>query len=72
MGLAAGALIALGAPAMVAAISAHPNSNATISVASVGSQLIAHDRSEAGLDVLRSAGGEQIAHDRSEQGLAGR
>ena len=72
LGLVAGTLIAFGAPAAVAAISAHPSSNVTLTVASVGNQLIAHDRSEAGLDVLRSGGAEQIAHDRSEQGFADR
>ncbi len=70
LAFAAGAVIALGAPAMFAGVSPTSTLNAPALTSKVGSEQIAHVRSEAGLDVLRSVGGEQIAHDRSEQGFA--
>lgn len=68
LAFAAGALLALGAPAVVAGLSASHGSNATVSVAAVGAEQIAHNRSEAGLDIPRSVGAEKIAHNRSEEG----
>jgi hypothetical protein len=63
----AGALIALAAPAVVAGLSPSHGSNATVSASVVGSEQMAHNRSEAGLDAPRSVGAEQIAHNRSEE-----
>jgi hypothetical protein len=65
-----GAVIALGAPVVVAGLSNSHSSNPTVSVRAVGAEQITHNRSEADLDVSRSVGAEQIAHNRSEQGLA--
>lgn len=65
----AGAVIALGVPVVAAGLSTSHNSNATVSVGAVSGELIAHNRSEAGLDVSRPVGAEQIAHNRSEEGL---
>ena len=65
----AGAAIALGAPALIAGDSNSHSSSATVSVPAAGAQQVAHNRSEAGLDVSRSAGAEQVAHNRSEKGL---
>ncbi len=65
---AAGAVIALGLP-VVAGLSTSHSSSATVSVGAVGGELIAHNRSEHGLDVSSPAGAEKIAHNRSEQGL---
>ena len=69
LALVAGAVIALGAPAVATGLSFSHSSNATVSVRAVGGELVAHDRSESGLSVSSSVGGEQIAHDRSESGL---
>jgi hypothetical protein len=68
----AGAVIALGVPFVAAGLSASHNSNATVSAGAVGGELIAHNRSEAGVDVSGSVAAQQIAHNRSEEGLAGR
>jgi hypothetical protein len=49
-----------------------PATSSTTSVVTlhgVGSEQIAHNRSEQGFDGYGSVGGEQVAHDRSEQGL---
>jgi hypothetical protein len=64
----AGAVIALGVPAVVAGLPTSPTSNATVSHAAVGAEQIAHNRSEAGRDVSGSVGAEQIGHNRSEAG----
>ncbi|MDQ6721153.1 MAG: hypothetical protein M3003_10230 [Candidatus Dormibacteraeota bacterium] len=64
----AGAIIALGATAAVAGLSTSHLSNGTLSVGTVGGELIAHNRSEAGLVVPESVGAQQIAHNRSEEG----
>jgi hypothetical protein len=68
----AGAVIALGAPIVVAGLSTSHNSNATVSVQAFSAEQLAHNRSEAGLDVSGSVAAEQIAHNRSEGGLARR
>jgi hypothetical protein len=68
----AGAVIALGAPLVVAELSTSDNSNATVSVPAVSAEQVAHNRSEAGLDVPGSVAAEQIAHNRSEEGIARR
>jgi hypothetical protein len=65
----AGAVIALGVPAVAVGFSASHTSNATVSVGTVGGELISHNRSEAGLDVSNSVAGDQISHNRSEEGL---
>jgi hypothetical protein len=66
----AGAVIALGAPAVVTGLSVTSNSSAPVSTSAVGAEQTAHDRSEQGLGGSASVGGQQIAHNRSESGLA--
>lgn len=66
----AGAVIALGAPAIVTGLSVTNNASAPVSTSAVGAEQIAHDRSEQGLGGSASVGGQQIAHNRSESGLA--
>ena len=72
LAFAAGAVIAVSAPAVVATLSASHNSNVTQSAPAIGAEQIAHNRSEQGLGASNSVGAEQINHDRSEEGLAGR
>ena len=68
----AGAVIALGVPAVVTGVSVTNTSGAPASASAIGAELIAHDRSEQGLASAVSVGGEQIAHNRSEGGLTGK
>jgi len=73
LAFAAGALIAVSAPVVVAGLTATHGSSTTVSAPGLGSEQIAHNRSEAGLrDVSTSVGAEQIAHNRSEAGFVGR
>jgi hypothetical protein len=65
----AGAVIALGAPAVIAGNSISHSSSVIVSVRSAGAEQVNHSRSEAGLDVSRSTGAERVAHNRSEEGL---
>jgi hypothetical protein len=66
----AGVTIAVATPAVVAGLTTGHGSNAApISAPAVGGEQIAHNRSEANLDVPKSVGGEQIAHNRSEMNL---
>lgn len=69
LAFAAGALIALGAPAVANGVFATNNSSAPVSASAASAEQIAHDRSEQELGDAASVGGEQIAHDRSESGL---
>lgn len=68
----AGAVIALGVPAVVSGLPVTDNSGAPASTYAVGAEQIAHNRSEQGLSAPTSVGGQQIAHDRSESGLTGK
>jgi len=72
LAFAVGALVALGAPAVVATLSTGHTSNVTVSAPVIGAEQIAHNRSEKNLGYSASVGGEQINHDRSEGGMAGR
>lgn len=65
----AGAVIALGAPAVVNEAFLTNNSSAPVSTSAVGAEQIAHDRSEQGVGGAASVGGQLIAHNRSESGL---
>src|SRR5437870_11944099 len=67
LAFAAGAVIAVSAPAVVATLSASHNSNVTVSAPAAGAEQIAHNRSEAGFGASNSVGAEQIAHNRSEE-----
>ena len=67
-----GATLAVGTPAVVAGLTSSHESNAPVSARAVGGEQVAHNRSEANLDVSTSVGGEQIAHSRSEKDLASR
>ena len=66
----AGAVIALALPVVGTGVSVINNSSAPASTSAVGSEQIAHNRSEQGLGAGPSVGGQQIAHNRSESGLA--
>ena len=72
LAFAVGALVALGAPAVVATLSTGHTLNVTVSAPVIGAEQIAHNRSEKNLGYSASVGGEQINHDRSEGGMAGR
>jgi uncharacterized membrane protein len=65
---AAGAVLALGGPVLVAGISTSHSSNAAVSVPAAGAQMSAHNRSELGVDFAPSVGAEQSRHNRSEEG----
>src|SRR5439155_6229708 len=56
LAFAAGAVIAVSAPAVVATLSASHNSNVTVSAPAAGAEQIAHNRSEAGLGAANSVG----------------
>lgn len=68
----AGIVLAVEAPTVAVGISASHNSVLSLAPASVGGELIAHNRSEQRLGGFASVGGEQVAHNRSEQDLANR
>ena len=66
----AGAVVALGVPAVVSGVSVTTtNSSAPASTSAAGREQIAHNRSEQGLGGPISVGGQQIAHNRSESGF---
>ena len=71
--LLAGVVIALSAQALSAQLSiSRATTGPTISAAGVGSEQIAHNRSEEGFAASSSVGGEQVSHNRSEEGLTGK
>jgi hypothetical protein len=67
LAFAAGALIAVSAPVVVAGLTATHGSSTTVSAPAIGAEQIAHNRSEAGRDFSPSVGAEQVAHNRSER-----
>jgi hypothetical protein len=72
LAFAAGAAIAVSAPALTTGSSASHGPGATASTGIVGAEQVGHNRSEEGLADVSSIGGQQIAHNRSEEGLADR
>jgi hypothetical protein len=68
----AGAVIALGVPAVVTGLSVSRNADTTVAVPGIGGEQIAHDRSEQGLGGSSTVGGQQIAHNRDEGGMGGK
>src|SRR5438105_14531046 len=69
LAFAAGAVIAVSAPAVVATLSASQSTNVTVSAPAAGAEQIAHNRSEAGLGASISFGAEQSCHNRPETNL---
>src|SRR2546423_12605596 len=66
LAFAAGAVIAVSAPAVVATLSASHSSNVTVSAPAAGAEQIAHNRSEAGLRGANSGRAAQRAPHRAE------
>ena len=71
VGIAIAATVAL-AIIFTATRPATLTTSTAVTLPEVGTQQIAHNRSENGLGGSGSIGGEQVAHNRSEEGLANR